>query len=61
MMANCNCKPFNTNFDFLHKQEKKVTCSDKGSSTIKYIYENQSSDYLSNLQKQSRVMTEINP
>jgi hypothetical protein len=46
MMANCNCTPFDANFDFRHKQEKSVTCSDKG-SPIKYIYDNQSLDYLS--------------
>ncbi|KAA6339010.1 hypothetical protein EZS27_013039 [termite gut metagenome] len=56
-MAKCNCKPFDANFDFQHKQEKSVTCLDKG-SPIKYIYDNQSLDYLSKYRVDGGLITD---
>ncbi|KAA6341228.1 hypothetical protein EZS27_010973 [termite gut metagenome] len=55
---NCKCTPFNANFDdFQHDQRSRVTCSDKGSST-KYIYDNQSSDYLSKYRVDGGLITD---
>jgi hypothetical protein len=41
----CNCKPFDSHFEFQHEQRTTVICKDKGSKP-KYIYDNRSSDYL---------------
>jgi hypothetical protein len=42
----CNCKPFDSHFEFQHEQRTTVICKDKGSKP-QYIYENQTPDYLS--------------
>lgn len=44
-MPHCKCKKFNTHFDFQHEQRSIVVCKDKGKN--RYIYENQSNDFLS--------------
>ena len=35
-MLECNCKAFNTDFEFQHENRKVVTFKDKGSATYKY-------------------------
>jgi len=44
-MPHCNCKIFNTDFEFQHEQRSIVICKDKGKN--QYIYENQGKDFLS--------------
>jgi len=45
--TSCCCKAFNAHSVFQHERRNVVLCTDKGSKT-KYVYNNQSSDYLSN-------------
>ena len=44
-MPKCNCKAFNSNFEFQHDNRNIVPCKDKGHST-EYRYKNQSSNHL---------------
>lgn len=45
IMPECNCKAFNTNFEFQHDNRSRVIIKDKGHST-EYRYLNQSSNHL---------------
>jgi len=45
-MPECNCRAFENHSEFQHERRAVVPCVDKGRRT-KYVYNNQSSDFLS--------------
>jgi hypothetical protein len=46
-MQACTCKPFSTCFEFQHETRKIATCADEKNQRTKYIYHNDSNDFLS--------------
>lgn len=56
-MNQCNCKIFNSNFEFQHDNRSLVSITDKGSST-EYRYNNKESDHLAKYRIDGGLITE---
>lgn len=55
-MPECNCKAFNSHFEFQHENRNIVTFKDKGISEYKYI--NQSSNHLAKYRVDGGLITD---